>query len=187
MFDLFINQHIGSMLKEDQLRKKTAEDTARLMMAAARTAPKGRGRDTLFIALAHDEDIQKIATTMIQLAEKWETPFFARDAQNLLQSDALVLIGSRIEALKLKECGFCGFKNCDEKNLNPNIPCAYNNIDLGIAIGSAVTVAAQHHVDNRVMYSIGKTALYMGLAEPDVKVLLGIPLSIRSKNIYFDR
>lgn len=175
------------MLMEENFRKKTAHDVARLMMAAARTAPKGRGRDSLFIALASDDEMQQIAKTMKIFAEEWETQFFARDARNLLHSDALVLIGTKIEPLDLRKCGFCGFENCSEKNLHPNTPCAYNNIDLGIAVGSAVAVAAQHHVDNRVMYSVGKTALYMGLAKPDVKILLGIPLSIRSKNIYFDR
>lgn len=61
----------------------------------------------------------------------------------------------------------------------------YAGIDLGIAVSSAVSVAAMDKVDNRVMFSIGKAAAEMGYAE---NVLwLGIPLSVSGKNIFFDR
>ena len=41
------------------------------------------------------------------------------------------------------------------------------------------------NLDNRVMYSIGATAVEMCLIEGDI--VMGIPLSVSSKNIYFDR
>jgi len=58
-------------------------------------------------------------------------------------------------------------------------------LDLGIAIGSAVKVASDLNVDNRVMFTIGVAALALGLMDADV--VIGIPLSATGKNIYFDR
>jgi len=60
-------------------------------------------------------------------------------------------------------------------------------VDLGIAIGSAVSIAADLRVDNRVMYSVGKAALNVGILGDDVKIAYGIPLSISGKNPFFDR
>ena len=59
-------------------------------------------------------------------------------------------------------------------------------IDLGIALGSAVSIAADYRVDNRIMYSIGKAAAEMKYADDSV-VWHGIPISISGKNIFFDR
>jgi uncharacterized ferredoxin-like protein len=58
-------------------------------------------------------------------------------------------------------------------------------VNLGIAVGSAVKTASIHNVDNRIMYTIGVAAKRLGLLDADV--ILGIPLSATSKNIYFDR
>jgi len=59
--------------------------------------------------------------------------------------------------------------------------------DLGIAVGSAVSVAADHRIDNRVMYSAGKGALRLGIFPEDIKIIWGIPLSAGAKSIYYDR
>ncbi len=176
-----------NMQTENSLRTETARQVALLMMAAARTAPKGRGRDTLYIAMASDDDLQSIAQKMKDLSEEWDMKFFARDAENLLRSDALILIGSRIQTLGLKECGFCGLGNCSGKEAQEHVPCAFNTVDLGIALGSAVSVAAAHHADNRIMFSAGKAALELGLCDNTVEILFGIPLSIGPKSIFFDR
>ena len=79
------------------------------------------------------------------------------------------------------------YKNCDEKNEHPNQPCAFNTGDLGIAIGSAVSVAMDNRVDNRIMYTVGQAAIEMGILGKDVKIIYGIPLSVSSKNPFFDR
>jgi len=50
-----------------------------------------------------------------------------------------------------------------------------------------VSVAADLRVDNRVMYSVGKAALNIGILGEDVKIAYGIPLSISGKNPFFDR
>ena len=57
-------------------------------------------------------------------------------------------------------------------------------IDLGIAIGSAVKTASMLNIDNRVMYSIGIATEEMGIIEGKI---LGIPLSVKGKNMFFDR
>lgn len=175
------------MITENQDRSNAARIIARLMMAAAHTAPKGRGRNTLFIALATEEEKVRIADHMKLIAEREQIAFFARDAGNLIRSDALVLIGTQIEPLGLKNCGYCGLKTCDAKKAFEEVPCSFNSIDLGIALGSAVSVAANHHADNRIMFSVGRAALELQIVPPEIKMLFGIPISISSKSIYFDR
>ncbi|MGC8864296.1 MAG: ferredoxin domain-containing protein [Bacteroidales bacterium] len=175
------------MITEEQEREKTIHQLAGLMMAAARTAPKGRGRDTLYLAMAEKTDREKLAIRMKEIAEAENLPFFRRDADNLLRSDALLLMGTRIDPLGLKYCGFCGLQSCNGKNNFPEVPCSFNTLDLGIALGSAVSVAAAHHADNRIMFSVGRAALDLGLVPANIKIVLGVPLSISSKSIYFDR
>jgi len=58
-------------------------------------------------------------------------------------------------------------------------------MDLGIALGSAVKIASDLAVDNRVMYSVGTAARKLGFIDADIAI--GIPLSVSGKNIYFDR
>jgi uncharacterized ferredoxin-like protein len=70
---------------------------------------------------------------------------------------------------------------------HPEHPCAFNTGDLGIAIGSAVSVAMDARVDNRIMFSIGKAVKDMKLLGEEVKIIYGIPLSIAGKNLFFDR
>jgi uncharacterized ferredoxin-like protein len=60
-------------------------------------------------------------------------------------------------------------------------------MDVGIAIGSAISIAADFRVDNRVMYTIGQAALNMEYFDDDVKIVCGIPLSATGKNPFFDR
>ena len=59
--------------------------------------------------------------------------------------------------------------------------------DLGTAIGSAVKVASDHNIDNRIMFSFGKAAIIGGFVPEKIKIGYGIPLSVTGKNIYFDR
>jgi len=59
-------------------------------------------------------------------------------------------------------------------------------VDVGIAIGSACAVAADHRVDSRVMFSVGRVAQETGLL-PGCSSIYGIPVSSTSKNPFFDR
>jgi len=58
-------------------------------------------------------------------------------------------------------------------------------INLGIALGSAVKIASMLNVDNRIMFSVGVAAQELGLIDADY--VFGVPLSVKSKNIYFHR
>lgn len=175
------------MIYEKQLREQSVDLVASLMMSAIRTAPKGKGRDTLEAALATTDDVVQIVNCMKNLAIEHDMAFLSRDAENLLKSDALILVSSSIESLGLKHCGFCGFKTCNEKNQYPDVPCSFNTIDLGIALGSAVAVAAAHHIDNRIMFSVGLAVKKLGFFGEDAKLIFGIPLSVSAKSPYFDR
>ena len=177
-----------SIVTEQDIRKRALQDVAERMVIAARTAPKGKGMDLLETLLINGEDITLIATKMKEIGERPNTtPAFARDANNILKADVLVLMGTKIETLGLAYCGLCGFENCAEKQKFLNHPCAFNTGDLGIAIGSAVSIAMDARVDNRIMYTVGMAVKELNLMGDEVKIVYGIPLSASSKNIFFDR
>jgi uncharacterized ferredoxin-like protein len=165
----------------------TVVEAARQIANAARTAPKARGMDNLVIAVLDAEELPAIAQTMMRMYEEGRAPdFFVRDAHNLMASQALLLIGTKIKVLGL-DCALCGFETCKKKNEYPGVPCAYNVNDLGIAMGSAASRAADMRLDSRVMYSVGAAAKEMKLLGEDVAVVFGLPLSAGAKSPYFDR
>jgi uncharacterized ferredoxin-like protein len=172
--------------KGSEIETEAVMNVARTMCAAARTAPKAKGVDNLSILLIDGDDIEKLAKKMIEIGNAIERyDFFIRDAKGVLQSTAIVMIGTSFKSVGL-DCGFCGTGSCSEKELSIN-RCTFNVGDLGIAIGSAVSLAARNHIDNRVMFSCGYAALKLGLFDESVKVAYGIPLSVSGKNIFFDR
>ena len=174
-------------LSSDACERSAVLHTAELMCAAARTAPKTRGMDHIAVCVLTGEEKDALADRMEQLAEPLKRPFFVRDANNVRQSLAVVLIGTRLKVHGLDEsCKYCGFDNCAACT-RAGAVCAYDNIDLGIAVGAAVTVAADHRVDNRVMFSAGRTALDMNILGEQVHNILGIPLSVSGKSPFFDR
>ena len=165
---------------------RALETVAELMCLAARTAPKARGLDNLYITIFRGEDKARVATQMREIAEEYEVGFFARDADNCDAAPLVVLVGTRIGPVGVPHCGFCGFADC-EACAEAGGLCAYNSGDLGIALGSAAAVAAAHHADNRMMFSFGKSAIAAGLLPPDVRIAVGIPLSATGKSPFFDR
>ncbi len=175
-----------------EYQKESAETylqtVGRQMMNAARTAPKGRGVDNLELVLLTGQERAALAARMIELAENEQVPpFFARDGHGVEVAGAVVLIGSRYVPLGLN-CGWCGYATCEQKTAeSPDAPCFFNANDMGIAVGSAVAVAADCRVDNRVMYSVGVVARAMGLLPQDCRAVLGIPISVTSKSPFFDR
>ena len=64
--------------------------------------------------------------------------------------------------------------------------CLFKALDLGIALGSAVKMASLLNVDNRIMYRVGTAALKLGML-PEGTVMMGIPVSVKGKSIFFDR
>lgn len=172
------------IINERQNRSERLLHAAMDMLTAARTAPKGKGADTLEVALVTGDDLERLAAEMDRLvAEEGKAPFFSRDAACLRKAEGVILIGSRNIPLGLN-CGRCGFPSCGEKP--KTTPCVFNNVDAGIAIGSVVAMASQMHVDNRVMFSAGVAAESLGLL-PGACGISAIPLSCSSKNPFFDR
>lgn len=176
-----------TLAKEHEISEKALRDIAEKMMLAARTAPKGKGTDTITLALAEKEDIEKIAKRMIEVDEELDFPAFSRDAKNILNCSVMLVLGTKIKPLGLKKCGMCGYPNCAEKEKHPNHPCVFNTTDLGIAVGSAASVAMDHRVDNRILYTAGQAILDLNLLGDEIKVVYCIPISATSKNIFFDR
>lgn len=177
-----------SIISDIDARKSSLLDVAKKMMIAARTAPKGKGNDNLELAIVDGEDIVKIAERMKEISERENTtPAFARDADNILNAEVVLLLGTRINPLELAYCGLCGFSGCEEKKLHVHVPCTFNTSDLGIALGSAVSVAMDYRVDNRVMYTVGMAVKELGIMGDTTQVIYGVPLSATSKNLFFDR
>ncbi len=176
-----------SIIKEKTLTETSLRETASRMAVAARTAPKARGTDTFEIKIVEGDTIKVLADKMGRIASEEDIPFFKRDADNILDCPVVFLIGTTIRSIGLKKCGMCGFTSCEEKNKNPSVPCVFNTGDLGIAVGSAVSVCMDDRTDNRIMYTIGQAAMELGFFETDVRIAYGIPLSSTSKNPFFDR
>ena len=173
---------------EENVRQQAVARVAEHMLIAARTAPKARGIDHLAIAVADRDGIRQISVTLKEIAKRRESPgSLLRDAENILSAEWMVIMGARIRSIGLRSCTLCGYPSCEEKDKHPEIPCVFNTTDLGIALGSAVSVAMEARVDNRIMYTVGQAVLALGLLGPDVKIALGIPLSVSAKNPFFDR
>ena len=155
------------------------------MVAAARTAPKGSGKDKVISMVITGEDKDKLAVTMRELYKETGIEIYNRDAGNVDASHAVVLMGAKAEPFGFA-CGMCGYENCG-KMAKAGANCVFNITDLGIAVGSAVSLAEDNRIDNRVMYTVGQGGIRMGCFPKDVRVAYGIPLYTGSKSIFFDR
>jgi uncharacterized ferredoxin-like protein len=162
---------------------------ADLMALAARTAPKAAGKDYVTVAIVEGDTLNQLADDMVRYGQESGKKNFDRDGENVRRSGAVVLIGLKDAAAVGLNCCACGFERCPEINTlegefrGPN--CAMRLLDLGIALGSAVKIAAMLNVDNRVMYRVGVSARRLKLIDADI--VMGIPLSATGKSIYFDR
>ncbi len=165
---------------------KAAYHVAELMMAAARTAPKGCGEDSIVAIMIDGEEKARLANQMRKIAGETGEDFHARDGGNVDASTVVVVIGVKDAPLGLDHCSFCGFENCAETR-KAGANCAIKITDLGIAVGSAVSVAADHRFDNRVMFSVRKATMALNYLPEDVRVAYGIALSSSGKSIFFDR
>lgn len=162
-------------------------EAAREMAIAARTAPKGRGRDQLHILILTNNEKDTVAEKMKKIGETSDIAFFRRDAESLRSAPVLLLIGTETNPLEVRNCGYCGLKDCRENRELGTVPCAFSSGDLGIALGSAAALAADMRIDNRIMFSAGKAAIELGMFSPAVRIAHGIPLSATGKNPFFDR
>ena len=176
------------MIISDQVfAQETLEQIARMMAAAARTAPKARGKDQLEILLVTGSEKDALADRMAEIAERQAVSSFLRDSENVRSSGLVFLIGTRVTQIGLTYCGLCGYPNCAALAASPGGVCVFAANDLGIAAASAVALAADHRIDSRIMYTAGLAALEQGLFGADVKIAWGIPLSASGKSPFFDR
>lgn len=174
------------ILKGRDLEKAAAMEAVKLMAAAARTAPKACGEDDLHITVLSDSAMETLADYTLAIGEEQNIDFFIRDSKLLRQSHCVLLIGISNKPLGLTDCGYCGFENCTSCYKKGG-HCALKLADLGIAVGSAVSVASDHRMDNLIAYSIGKGAVKMKIFPENVTNIYAVPLSTSGKNIFFDR
>lgn len=177
------------IMRHEQAEEKAVLRTAELMAAVARTAPKACGMDNLEVLILTGEEKDRLAEEMRSVGKAFGQgmEFMVRDGQLVDISPVIVLLGAKTNPMQLgKACGFCGFSDCAD-NQKHHGSCAFNTIDLGIAVGSAVSIAADRRIDNRVLYSAGKAALSLGIFSETVMAAVGIPLSVSSKSPFFDR
>jgi uncharacterized ferredoxin-like protein len=169
---------------------------AGLMALAARTAPKACGIDSIMTEVLTGKDLATLGNEMISMGVVPGAEFFKINGNQLIKSDACLLIGVSGRKALGADCGGCGYSTCQEMSeavkkakhsttafAGPN--CVLKITDLGIAVGSAVKTAGIHNVDNRVFFSAGVAALKLGKLQ-GCSVAYGIPLKASGKNIYFD-
>lgn len=179
----------------EQLEKEAVRNAAAIMAASARTAPKSGGIDYIKTAILDGDDILNLAAAMEEKAGEHVPPMsqaFTREAELVRKSSAVLLIGmTGLPKIEI-DCGACGYKTCKElvaartkegKDYSgPN--CLHTTIDLGTALCSAAKVASILNIDTRIQYTVGAAAKKLRLLDADM--IIGVPLSVRGKNPYFD-
>lgn len=170
---------------------------ARLMAASMRTAPKAGGKDFLEIVVVEDPgELARISEKMREYApQSTNEAFWLRDAANIAECQALVLVGLSKFVAAGYDCGACGFPTCKEfvqsrqaadKPMGYGGPhCAMRMMDIGVALASAAKTASLLNVDNRVQQRVGAAARALGLISAEVA--MGIPVGVYGKSIFFDR
>jgi uncharacterized ferredoxin-like protein len=182
------------MIESKEGERKAILEAARLMLLAVRTAPKSAGIDDILASVIYGQEKDAIAEEMENIGENRGIENFRRDAKNVRDSEAVVLVGVRGSKTLGLNCGACGYNNCKEFEQGQRKTgqdftgpiCLLKALDLGIALGSAAKTASLLNVDNRIMYRVGAAAMKLKLM-PKATVIMGIPLSAKGKNIYFDR
>ncbi len=160
--------------------------TADLMAGAVRTAPKTKGIDRLDTVILNHEDLDRLVKKMEQIGVERDLEFFRRDSRVLQEATAVLLVAVKAEPSGLNEiCQYCGSKNC-ESALDEGKRCAFTSIDLGIAIGSALSISNNNYIDSRVMFSAGRAAREYGPFKKYDQVI-AIALACKGKNPFFDR
>jgi uncharacterized ferredoxin-like protein len=197
---------VTSHLDYDAIRADTVRQVAKLMAAAAITAPKSGGQ--LFLQGKHlfiETVIVDDADTLHQLAgwlrargnERREAIWF-RDADVAEAVDAVLFVGLADWYPPNYDCGACGYATCAEflhatkplRDASAELEfagptCNLRDIDLGIAVGSAAKTAALHSIDCRCQTRVAVAARKLGVITADHAVALS--LSMTHKAVGFDR
>jgi uncharacterized ferredoxin-like protein len=179
------------ILKDLNSEQEVIVELAKMMLISARTAPKSKGLDSIHTAIVTGKEKLSIAEKMRSYAQQKGDTWY-RDAKNVEDSAAIILVGVQGVPVDLLNCGLCGFNTCEDlleaRKKSPKLPpcCTFKLMDLGIALGSAAKTASIHNVDCRIMYRPGKAAKELGYLS-EVDVLIALPISATGKSIYFDR
>jgi uncharacterized ferredoxin-like protein len=168
------------------------EMVAQLMAISATTAPKSKGENFVQTKVLKGKILKKLADAMFAFGQRTQKKDFDRDSKNVAQSEVVLLVGIEKANVLGLDCGACGYPDCktfqkQKKKSGEFVgpTCAFRLLDMGIALGSAVKTASMLNVDNRIMYRIGVVAREIDIVNWDF--VMGIPLSVTGKSIYFDR
>lgn len=193
-------------LDYEGLRGDTVRQVAKLMAAAAITAPKSGGQ--LFLAGKHlfietvivdDQDtLEELAAWMRARGKERREAIWFRDAEAAEAIDAVLFVGLadwypprlRLRRLRLRHLRRVHARDqAAPRRVGRarvrRTACNLRDIDLGIAVGSAAKTAAIHSIDARCQTRIAVAARKLGLIKADIAVALS--LSLTHKAIGFDR
>ncbi len=161
------------------------EASVEFLINTALTAPKAGGKDDVLISCIKDkEQINSILKQMVEISEHSGFSFYKRDSITCENIDTIILVCAK-NFYHNYNCGYCGYNTCEQCKKS-SAYCALTITDCGIALGSLVKLASILGIDNRIMLSIGKAAIELGIVK-DVFTAFGVPLYIGSKSIFFDR
>jgi uncharacterized ferredoxin-like protein len=193
-------------LDYDAIRGDTVRQVAKLMAAAAITAPKSGGQlflqgKHLFIetVIVDDHDtLHRLAEWLRARGKERREAIWFRDADVAEAVDAVLFVGLADWYPPNYDCGACGYATCAEflhatKALRDGShdlefagpTCNLRDIDLGIAVGSAAKTASIHSIDCRCQTRIAVAARKLAVIRADVAVAL--TLSLTHKAVGFDR
>ena len=186
----------------DDLRHDTVVQVAKMMAAAAITAPKSGGMMFLqgkpnFIetVIVDDHDtLHQLAEWMRARGKERREAIWFRDAEAADAIDAVLLVGLSGWYPPNYDCGACGYATCAEF-LRATKPLRDDSAELefvgptcnlrDIAVGSAAKTASIHSIDCRCQTRIAVAARKLGIIRADIAV--GLSLSLGPKAIGFDR
>lgn len=209
-----MREKIYEFERYNRAQKNHTLEVARLAANAALTAPKSGGVDQIECEIITGDDLFPLADAMEREAHDLkgtQQRRFRYEAVMVRESDVCLVIGNYRAAGTPMDvgCGMCGGKgDCtfiydrrptkwgqiDLAAITPeekaSVPfhgpmCLLRDLDLGIAVGSALLISQRLLVDAAAFYSVSVAANRLGIL-PHCWLKVGILMSSRQKNPYVD-